>query len=216
MEKSELKAWLKSKQDISTYVDIVSGDESLIPQLLEIIETNKTAIKYQAEKIIRKISDKSPLMIYKFFERIAALLDCSNNFIKWGAILIIPNLLEVDKEHLWFKVRARYFETYRATQIVEFGNGVKGIDKILASYPEEEFLLVPLLLSIDQHTFLYKGEVSKECHNVAIGQIIEMFDKIYPKSLYKKEMILFVEKNIYNERKTVRAKAYKFLKKYYR
>ena len=214
LEKSQLIAWLKEKQDLRKYVDIVSKEASLVPQLLDIIETDKSAVKFQAEKIIRMISEERPIIIYPYFERIAALLYCGNNFIKWGAIQMIPNLLDVDKEHLWTKVRERYMETYMSPQIVEFGNGVKGAEKILAAYPEEEPILIPPLLSIDEHIFLYKGEVSKECQNVAIGQIIETFEKIYPKSSYKKEMILFAENNIYNERKTVKAKALRFLRKY--
>lgn len=213
MKKPELITWLKERQETSYYTEKVSSDRSLIPLLLEIIETDKTAVKFQAEKIIRKISEDKPIIIYPYFERLAKLLDCRNNFIKWGVILMIPNLLKVDNGHLWYIVRERYLKSFQATQIAEFGNAIKGLGKILTAYPEEEKNILPLLLAIDNHTFLYKGEYSKECQNVAKGQIIDVFDELYPESSYKKEMILFTENNLDNERKSVKAKAKKFLNK---
>lgn len=214
MEKETLKALLKEKKDIICYTKEVYEDKSLIAVLLDIMENDKTAIKFQAEKVIRKISEEKPILIYPYFERIGALLDSKNSFIRLGAILTIPNLLSVDSEHLWKKIRDRYLQTYRATSISEFGNGIKGIEKILDAYPEEENTIIPLLLSIENHIFLHKGEQSHECLNVARGQIIGVFDELYESSFFKSEMILFADENKNNERKTVKAKAEKFLMKH--
>lgn len=69
-------------------------------------------------------------------------------------------------------------------------------------------------MKIDEHTFLHKGEVSPECLNVAKAQIIDCFDRVYPKSQYKSQILTFVQANVDNTRSQVRSKAKRFLKKY--
>jgi hypothetical protein len=204
---------LKEKLDISVYVDMVVEDNGLITTLLDIIETDETSIKYIAEKIIRKISEDKPKMLYSYFDRMFKLIDSSNNFIRWGFIITIPNLLSVDKDNKWEMISDKYLSLLESTSVIEFGNTVSNVYKILERYPEYESDIVPRLLDIDRHTFLYHEQISKECNNVAIGHIMDCFDKIYDKSNYKNEIKRFVEKHKNNTRVSVRSKAIKFLKK---
>jgi len=61
---------------------------------------------------------------------------------------------------------------------------------------------------------MYKNNISPECVNVAKGHILDLFDKIYSGSKYKKDMLRFAENNIDNPRNQVRMKAKAFLKKH--
>jgi hypothetical protein len=178
------------------------------------METDTSSVKFTAEKALRKISEDRPELLSPYYMRIAALLDSSNTFIRWGAIFTIPNLLAVDTEHQWEKLRERYLAFYKTQNIVEFGNAVQGVPKILFSHPEEEKNIVPLLCRIDTHVFLYKGEESPECRNVAAGQIIDCFTVLYASSSYQKEMLAFVKQNTNSSRKQIAHKAKMFLKKF--
>lgn len=212
MERETLVNKLKQKLDLHIYVDQTIEDKTVLPILLDIIETDKTAIKFLCEKIIREVSERNPKLLYPFFERMALLLDSENNFIKWGFILTLPNMLKVDEENKWEKVSKHYLSFLDTASIVTFGNTVSGVWKILEKYPKYEKDIVLKLLNIDQHTFLHKGEVSPECLNVAKGQIIDCFNRIYPTSHYDKQIRTFVRVNVDNTRRQVRNKAKRFLK----
>lgn len=214
MEREILLEKLKKKSDLKIYVGQAVNDPSILPVLLEIIETDKTAVKFLCEKIIRAVSEENPALLYPFFDRMANLLTSENSFIQWGFILSIPNLLKIDSEKKWEQISKRYLSFLDSASIPGFGSAVSGIGKILNSYPDYEKDIVSKLLKIDEHIFLYKGEESPECLNVAKGHIIDCFEQIYPKSAYKKEMLAFVLGNIDNTRSQVRIKAKKFLKKY--
>lgn len=214
MTRETLMEHLKKKLKLEVYVAQTIEDKSNIPMLLDIIENDKSAIKFICEKIIREISKESPEDIYPYFDRIAKLLDSGNAFIKLGFMLTLPNLLSVDNENKWEGIKGKYLSLIDAEAIAIFGNAVSSIWKILDKYPEDEKYIIPKLLNIDEHTFLYKGEASPECLNVAKGHIIECFDRIFPNSKYKDEMIEFVRANKDNSRNSVRVKAQRFLKKY--
>lgn len=99
MERETLIKELKQKLDLKIYVAQAIEDKTVIPMLLDIIETDRTAMKYLCEIIIREISEESPEFLYHYFERMAMLLKSENSFIKLGFILTLPNMLKVDNEN---------------------------------------------------------------------------------------------------------------------
>ena len=93
MEREQLMTELRKKEDSKVYAELGYRDDSVIPLLIEIMETEKTAVKYQAEKAVRKISEERPAMLLPYGDRLIGLLDSENNFIKWGMLLTLPGLL---------------------------------------------------------------------------------------------------------------------------
>lgn len=140
-------------------------------------------------------------------------LKSSNNFIKWGFALSLPNLIKKEDVKKWKIVLADYLSFLEADTVVTYCNGVAGLGRILNVFPEFEKKVIPVLLSVEKHVFLYKGEFSPECTRVAKAQIIKVFNDIYDFSEYKKEMIDFAEANLQCPRKKVRDNARKFLKR---
>lgn len=211
MERNALIDSLKQNVDLDIYVEEATKDEGLIGMMLDIIEQEKSSVKFRAENIIRKISEEIPDLLYPYFERMAKFLDSKNSFIRWGFILTLPNLLRVDKENKWAAIHDRYLALLDADSVPEFGNMVSSVWKILESHPNAEKEIVPKLLKIDEHHFIHKGEVSPECLNIAKGQIIECFDRIFENSPYQEEMVAFAQANVDNPRNLVRRKARKFV-----
>ena len=60
MEREQLMAELRKKEDPKVYAELGYSDASVIPLFIEIMETEKTAVKYQAEKAVQKISEERP------------------------------------------------------------------------------------------------------------------------------------------------------------
>lgn len=211
MEKDTLIEHLKEKHAIEVYAKQAVEDKSTLPILLEIIETDKTSLKFLGEKIMRQLSESHPEMLYPYFERMARLWESENNFIQWGFILSVPNLVRVDVENKWEKVHDAYLALLKSDALVTCGNAVAGVWKILQKYPQYEQDFLDILLKIDRQPFLHKGEVSPECVNVAKGHVLDCFARIYPASSYKDELRAFAQANLDNPRTQVRQKAQKFL-----
>lgn len=200
------------KEQLLTLLDEKREYTAILPELLSIIETEKSAVKYQAEKAVRQLSETDPQLLSPYFMRIAGFLGSSNQFIKLGTLLTIPNLLPVDSENQWKAIRETYLAFYKSQTIAEFGNAVQSLPKILAVHPQEEQIILPLLLDVDSRVFIHKGEISPECKNVAKGHILECFLNLYARSSYQTEMRAFAEQNLENPRKQVRTRANKLLK----
>jgi len=212
MDKDTLVSQLKHKLDLQVYVDQALADETVLPLLFDIIETDPSTIKFLCEKIIRQLSQSHPALLYPYFERIASLTNSDNTFIRWGFIQTLPNLLQVDAQNKWAAVSQHYLAFLDSTSLVTFGNAVSGVPKVLAAHPQLEHEIVSKLLDIDQHTFMNKGRPSPECLNVAKGHIIDCFAQIVPTTRYDQPILAFVRANQDNSRKQVREKAMRFLK----
>ena len=75
MEREQLMTELRKKEDSKVYAELGYRDDSVIPLLIEIMEKEKTAVKYQAEKTVRKISEERPALLLPYGDRLIGLLD---------------------------------------------------------------------------------------------------------------------------------------------
>lgn len=212
MDWEQLMTELRKKEDPKVYAELGYRDASVIPLFIEVMEKEKTAVKYQAEKAVRKISEERPAMLLPYVDRLIGLLDSDNNFIRWGMLLTLPGLLEAGGKDIWMKMRTRYLLSFRSRQVAEFGNAVSSTGKILRACPEEEETIIPLLLKIDRHTFFHHGVPSPECLNVAKGHILECFLEQFPDTAYRTEMASFAKQNLENDRKQVCIRARRLMK----
>ena len=210
----EMLEKLRKKDPAESYAAQVYEENILLTDLLDILETEKTAAKYMAEKIVRYISEDRPQLLYPCFDRLFALLDSDNAFIRLGVILSVPNLLELDSqtERKWENCAGRYLRLLDTDDIAVFGNVVQSIPRILKAYPEAADTVLPRLLETDSHNFYRKQELSPECRNVAVGHVIDCFSVLLCLPGYQEKMIAFAERNRDNERKQVRGKIARFLK----
>lgn len=90
MEREELLEKLRKKDPAESYAAQVYEEHILLTDLLDILETEKTAAKYMAEKIVRYISEDRPQLLYPCFDRLFALLDSDNAFIRLGVDPVRP------------------------------------------------------------------------------------------------------------------------------
>jgi len=52
---------------------------------------------------------KSPVLLYDRFDFFPEILDWENNFHRWGAIMILSNLVSVDSEKKFDPIFEKYF-----------------------------------------------------------------------------------------------------------
>lgn len=212
--RTEIVEKLKMKPDVQELVNEIQNKPKLIAVYLDIINHEKSSVKFLGEKALRGISEVEPEILYPYFFDIAVLLDSDNSFIKWGGIITLSNLVVVDHEKKILKVYDNYFSLLDSQSMVTAANAAGNAWKIARKYPDLEPDITKRLLSIVDNTYYYKGEPSPECKNVLYGHLIECFDKYYQLSVCKKEMLEFVANQKNNPRKKVAKIAASFLKKH--
>lgn len=213
--KSVLMETLIKNKDLEGLVEVLKGEPSRIKALIEKINTDKSSGKFFLEKSIRLLSEREPSLVYPYFREIAQLIQSSNNFIKWGAIITISNLVGVDEENRFESLFDEYFSLLNSDSMITAGNVAGNAWKFVVKKPEWESEITERLLKVNKNTYLYKGEPSPECKNIMLGHVLGCFDKYYEASTLQEKIIAFAESEVNNPRKSVARKAQAFLKNHH-
>ena len=183
-----------------------------IEQLIDGVTLPKGSIRFGYEKVLRLISEKRPELIYPYFNVFKKLSGCDNSFLKWGAIIIV--FLYHQTDLIIDKIFEEYYAPITGQVMVTASNVIGGSVKIALAKPYLTQKITQEILKVEKAKFLYHGELSPECRNVAIGQAIDSFDNFYEQIENKDAVIKFVKRQLKNSRAKVAKKAEKFLKKH--
>lgn len=192
----------------------VMGSPELIPQLLQGLNNSKGSIRFGCEKILRRIGEKQPELIYPHFDAFVKMLDSENNILKWGAIITLSNMASIDSENKFNKIFKKYFAPITGKTMITASNIIKNSWKITSAKPEMVQKITREILKAEKTEYENKGQLSPECNNIVCGHAIDSFDKFYEEIKDKKPIIGFVKRQLNNTRKPVAKKAEKFLKKH--
>jgi hypothetical protein len=214
MDTELLKNRLREKPDLSQLVAEALADPSLIAELLYLVKTDKSSLKFACTKIIRVVSEQEPGLVYNYFDEIAGLIYHENSFIKWDGIIILSNLVCVDSSGKFEGYYQDYFDLIKAPQMITASNVVGNAWKIIISKPHLEGDITKRLLAIPGIVYINKGNPSPECNKIVCGQAIECFEKYFSMSGSQAEIISFVEGQLINSRKKIAKNAKAFLERY--
>lgn len=210
----QLKAIIREKPDITDFLTEIAMHPEMIPLLLEIIRTDKGSMKFFCDKVLQNISENNPMLLYPYFADIAANLDSPNNFIKWGAIITLGNLVAVDREDKFTAISDKYLGLIDDESMITAGNAAKAASRIVQQRPDSEPGITARLLRVVDNTYFYKGEPSPECKNIMIGHVLDCFDGYFEHSASQNLMLEFARGQTENTRTSVAKKAGLFLKKH--
>jgi hypothetical protein len=214
LNKQECISFIKKEKDIEKLVNQTILNPELIETLIEIINTEKSSIKFTCEKILRQTSEVKPILIYPYFDFFVDLLQSDNNFLKWGTVITISNLTLSDIDNKFDKIFDKYFKFISGPSMITSSNIIKSSWKIANAKPKLTNKIANEILKVEKASYEIKGEFSPECKNIVCGYAIDSFDKFFGKIKNKDKIIKFVCNQVNNTRNSVRKKAEKFLKKY--
>jgi hypothetical protein len=211
---SDLVAALDEKgADIERIAALAIEQPSHIPALLAGLRHPKARIKYGCEKVLRRISEEAPSLLYPNFEDFAALLEAENSFIKWGAILTLANLVQVDTEKRFDTLFERYFAPIGGPEMITAGNIVGAAARIARARPELTGRIVGEILKVETARYEHHGEVSEECRRVVCGHAVDTFLNLADQIEGLEAVTQFVRRQLDNPRPQVRKKTERFLRR---
>ena len=200
--------------DIRLLVDQLIKNRRQIPELVEALQTEKSAKKYAYEKILRFVSERRPDLIYPHFDVFAGLLGSENNFLKWGAIMTVANLTAADTEKKFEAVFRKYFDPISGPIMITASNIIGSSVAVVRAKPALADAITKEILKAEKAKYWLKGSLSPECRNVAIGQAIDSLDQLYCQIENKARVTAFVKRQLKNTRKPVARRAGQFLQKH--
>jgi hypothetical protein len=206
LEKIGEKGW-----DPERLADSVIERPELLAELFEGLKAPQARVKYGCEKLLRRVSERQPELLYPRFEVFEALLDGENTFLKWGAIQTLANLARVDLQGRIDKLFKKYFTPVRGPDMITAANVIGGGARIGAARPELADRIARQILQVETAEYLLHGIPSPECRNVAIGHAIDALCRLFDSLKRKEPVIEFVRRQLGNPRQAVRKKAERFL-----
>ena len=204
----------KKGADVSKIAAQAIENPESINDLIEGLTAPKGSLRFGFEKVLRLISEQRPDLVYPFFDTYVKLLDSENSFLKWGAILTIANLAAIDSDKRFDAIFKKYYSPITGPVMVTAANIIGSSARIAQAKPELTKRITREIMRVEKARFKHKGSPSTECRNVALGQAIDTFDKIYDQIDDKETVIKFVKKRLKNRRKAVVKKAQGFLKRH--
>ena len=210
MEKEELYEKLIPKdRNLDEIAAEAIKNSEIISYLLEGLEYKNARTKFGCFNTLVLVSERTPELLYPYFDSFAEKLDSDNNFFKLGAIRIIANLSKVDSKNKFDRIFDTFYSFIADPAMTTAANVVKGSPIIAKAKPYMTEKIVNQLLSVSKNK--YK---TSECKNILLGQVIVSFEKFFMQIKDKNLVLDFVKSNADSNRKATQNKAQKFLKKY--
>jgi hypothetical protein len=200
--------------DIPRIAESVIENPERIADLITGIQAPRGAIRFSYEKTLRLISEQRPELIYPHFDLFTSLLDCDNNFLKWGAIMTIANLTAVDSRKKFEAIFEKYYAPIPGPVMITAANIIGSSARIVPAKPHLVGRITDEILKVEKAKYKVHGQASPECRNVAIGHAIESFDQFFDRIEDKSSVLRFVKKQLKNSRPAIVKKATQFLRKH--
>jgi hypothetical protein len=192
----------------------VEQNFDLLAVLLEGTCSPKAAVRYGCAKVLMDLSEDYPEKLYPYWDEFIDLLDSKYRILTWNVMAIIANLAKVDKQEKLNAVFDKYYGFLSSEYMVTVANVVGNSGKIALAKPK----LIPRITAglRNVENVSVTPHLTEGCKRViaekAVGTFDLFFDKIEENE--KKKVLSFVKRQLDSSRKTLRAKAAQFLKKW--
>jgi len=210
MDKQDIfNSLIPKERNLKQIAKIATNSPEIINDLITGITENDTRIKYGCINTLVIISEKQPELIYPYFDAFKEYMASKNKFIKWAAILIIANIVKLDKENKFDSIFKSYFSEITGPIMITAANITKGAAIIAKAKPYLTERITNELLKVKNAKYQ-----TDECLNIILGHMISSFDKFFRQVKNRTEVIDFVKKQINNPSKNTKNKAEKIIKKW--
>ena len=192
----------------------VEQNFNLLVVLLKGTGSSKAVVRYGCAKVLMDLSEAYPEKLYPYWNKFTILLDSKYRILTWNAMAIIANLAKVDKQDKLNTVFDKYYSFLNNDYMVSVANVVSNSAKIALAKPKLIPRITAELLNIENVSVT--PHLTEECKLVIAEKAVVTFGLFFDKieENEKKKVLSFVKRQIGSPRKTLRAKAAQFLKKW--
>jgi hypothetical protein len=198
-----------TKQEL---LDNVKEDSSLIPLLLNGVDSSKAAVRYGCAKVLMDLSEELPEKLYPHFDSFIELLDSRYRILTWNALAIIANLTRVDIDKKFDAIFDKYYSFLNNDYMVTVANVVGNSGTIANA---KSYLIPKITVELLKVKNISTGpHMTEECKRVIAQHVIKSFDLFFDRIDQKETVISFVKTYLDSSRKKLRTTAENFLEKW--
>jgi len=192
----------------------VEQNFNLLVVLLKGTGSPKAVVRYGCAKVLMDLSEAYPEKLYPYWNEFTILLDSKYRILTWNAMAIIANLAKIDKQDKLDTVFDKYYSFLNNDYMVSVANVVGNSAKIALAKPKLIPRITAELLNVENVSVT--PHLTEECKLVIAEKAVVTFGLFFDKieENEKKKVLSFVKRQIGSPRKTLRAKAAQFLKKW--
>jgi hypothetical protein len=199
----------RSGSEPAELVQCVLQNPGLLPEVMAGLEAAQARIKYRCVKILRRIGEQQPALLYTHFDFFVRLLDSDNQIFQWNAAIILSHLVRVDADRKFEAIFAKYFSPVTGPVMITAANIIGGAARIAAARPDWADRVAREILKVAHARYQ-----TAECRRVAMGHAIQAYDLMWSLLQDKKPVWEFVRQQRRNRRPATRAKAERFLRRH--
>ncbi|MHA1990819.1 MAG: hypothetical protein ACXACX_18800 [Candidatus Hodarchaeales archaeon] len=180
----------------------------VINELLAALVEKSVGIRMKKAKELMLLSETKPEDLYDHFDFFIELLDNKNNVLRWNSLIIISNLVTIDREKKFEKISEKYLSLMFDEGMVTTSNFIKHSWKLIKFKSSLSEKTIETILQID------KTSHTPECKDILRGQAITAFENCIEEIQDNEIVLKFIKHQTNNQRNAVRKKAEKFMKKH--
>ena len=213
--KSGLLASLEEKKiSRDTLFKRVAADFSLLPEVIEGLDSSKASVRYGCSKVLVSLSANFPEKLYPYVDVVIARLESDRRILVWNALATTANLATVDANK---KIDANYekiFSFINNEYLVTVANLIDSSVKIAHAKPHLIHRITTDLLRVENLNTT--PHLTEECKLVLAEKALKTFNALIDKmdATDKQKVIDFAKRNKNSARKRLNYEAEVFLKKW--
>jgi len=161
--------------DLKAFVQLAIKNKQARNEIIHQMLTNSAImVYYHCYYIVEKASQGQPEIFYEYWGEIAELLHHKNSYHRDFALEILGNLTIVDQENRFSEIRDEYFSIINDEKFMTGNLCVKNLLKIYRNKPDQQGLIIELLLDID-----CRCDYTEKQKGVLKADVLKIFDEIY-------------------------------------
>jgi len=183
------------------------NDDGKLSAALEGVLSKKDEIRSNSFKILMRVSEEQPKVLYPKWDYLADLLDSDNHYQRFISINILANLAAVDIKNKFEKIFDKYFSNIGGYRTMVAGQAALNSGKIAKVKPNLQTKITNRLLNIDK---THRGKQI----DLIKAYVIEAFSEYFEESSDKKKILDFVKAQLESKSPKTKKLANEFLKKW--
>lgn len=194
--------------DLEEATQLAMTDGDALQEMLKGIVSKQDVYRYNCFKVLFRISEQEPMILYPEWDYFVGLLDSSNSYHRSISLRIIANLTRVDTEKRFDDIFDPYFDLLDDEKVVtaRYLAGSAGAIARHKSYLQAS--ITKRLLAID-NTHHQEGR-----KDLMKGDIIQTFESFFEGSSDKEDILAFAKAQAKSSSPRTRKIAKAFLKKH--
>jgi hypothetical protein len=165
--------------------------------------------KYGSAKLLRRLAEQDPDLLYSRFDFFASLLDGEDRILRWDSSRILGSLARADSEGRIEKLLDHYLAPITGHELIAAANAIQGAADIALAKPHLADRIAKEIVKVNRARY-----ATPECRNVAAGHAIQALDCFFEHIQNKEPVLEFVAAQLGNPRPATRKKAEKFWAKW--